>query len=85
MIDSGQIVSFRLLQYSITKNIMAKDGFDLNKACPAILLNTELAIYKGFLSKTLLEFGTHWRTVRIRCGCPCNCIRVYTKHKYVRM
>ena len=50
---------------------MAKDGFDLNKACPAILLNTELAIYKGFLSKTLLEFGTHWRTVRIRCGRPC--------------
>ena len=51
---------------------MAKDGFDLNKACPAILLDTELAIYKGFLSKTLLEFGTHWRTVRIHCGRPWN-------------
>ena len=54
---------------------MATDGSDLNKACPAILLDIDLRIYKGFFSKALfkiLEFGTHWHTMRIHCGHPCS-------------
>ena len=48
---------------------MTTDVFNLNKACPAILMGTELST-RDF-SKTLLEFGTHWCTVHINCGCPC--------------
>ena len=48
---------------------MITDVFNLNKACPAIRLDTELST-RDF-SKTLLKFGTHCCTVRIHCGCPC--------------
>ena len=41
-------------------------------------------------SRTLWEFGTHWRTVRIHCGCPCHtateCLLVnYCQMRFVLM
>ena len=70
MIDLGANCYFSSTAIFNNKNIMATDVFNLNEACPVILLDTELST-TDIIFKDLMEFGMHWCTVRIHCGRPC--------------
>ena len=53
-IDSGANCYFLSTKIFNSKNIMSTDVFDLNKACPAILLDTELSTIMDFNFKDLI-------------------------------